>query len=250
MFASLSGRRRAFFGGLALVVSLAIAAVAISVSRSTPATRAVGVPIVVVPGYGGDARSVRTLLGALGITGRSVHVVVGADSGRGPVAESATLLDRAIRDLGTDEVDLIGYSAGGVVVRYWSAQEDRSADPRRIVTIGSPHHGTSLAAGLTGLSPADCVAACAELRPGSDLLRRLGDPDETPTDAVWTSVWTADDETVVPPETASLSGAANVRLQDLCPGVRVTHSGLVTDQLPLRVVVAAIEPGSVAATGC
>ncbi|MEO6712147.1 MAG: lipase [Mycobacteriales bacterium] len=243
MIRSLSARRRAFYAGLALVAVVVAAVVAVA-TRSPSRTRAIGVPIVVVAGYGGSAGSVDGLVAALRQSGRTVTVVVGADSGRGPIAASAARLDAAIDDLATGEVDLVGYSAGGVIVRFWTSLQGRSARPRRIITVGSPHHGTALADSLTGLSPTDCVAACAELRPGSALLRGLAAGDETPTDAEWTSIWTADDETVVPPQTAVLAGARNIRLQDRCPALRVSHSGLVTDARVLRLIVSAVDFGA------
>ena len=59
----------------------------------------------------------------------------------------------------------------------------------------------------------------------------------------WLSVWTADDETVTPPGTASaLAGTTQVQVQAVCPGARVTHSALPTDPAVTGVVLRALSP--------
>lgn len=243
VLASLTPQRRRLVVGvgvLACAVLLATAAALAATRRTPPPTPDALVPIVVVPGYGGDAGSVATLATRLRSLGRPVHVVELPSFGTGTVAGSARALDRAIDRLEVTRVDLVGHSAGGVVIRYWVSELGGDELARRVVTLGSPHHGTTLAAQLGGLSPADCRGACAELRPGSQLLRDLNERDETPGAASWTAVWTADDETVTPVDSATLTGAANVRVQDLCPGVRVSHGGLARDELPLAVTLAAV----------
>jgi triacylglycerol lipase len=77
--------------------------------------------------------------------------------------------------------------------------------------------------------------------PGSALLARLNRGDETPAGPAFTSIWTASDQTVTPPASASLQGAVNVRLQDVCAGAGVGHGGLVRDPLVLGLVVRALD---------
>ena len=235
VLAGMSPRRRVVVA--AFVCSVVVAGVVGALAlRPAPAPR--GVPVFVVPGYGGDAGSVSTLVSALRSAGRDVRVVVPPENGRAPVADGAATLGRAVRSSRAARVDVVGFSAGGVVARLWVA-DGGAARARHVVTLGSPHHGTALLARVSGLAPEDCVGACADMRPGSALLARLNGGDETPDGPRWVTFWTADDETVVPPPSAALEGARNVRVQDLCGRRRVSHGGLVTDAGVVAMAVAA-----------
>jgi hypothetical protein len=77
------------------------------------------------------------------------------------------------------------------------------------------------------------------MAPGSELLEQLGG-DETPDGPEWMSLWTTQDQIVKPPETARLEGAINVPLQDLCPGLRLSHGALTSDPVVQAVVVEAL----------
>ena len=47
---------------------------------------------------------------------------------------------------GTDSVDVVGYSAGGVIARLFVRDDGGDSVVRRVLTLGSPHHGTDVAA--------------------------------------------------------------------------------------------------------
>ena len=112
-----------------------------------------------------------------------------------------------------------------------------------VVTLGSPHHGTSLADLAGDLAPSSCPIGCEQLGTTSDLLARLNAGDETPAGPTWVSVWTEQDETVTPPDSAELEGALNIPVQSVCPGLRVGHGGLPSDPSVQAIVVAELAPG-------
>jgi triacylglycerol esterase/lipase EstA (alpha/beta hydrolase family) len=140
----------------------------------------------------------------------------------------------------TGAVDLVGYSAGGVVIRLWLADPGRALRARRVVLLGTPNHGTELAGAAAALGPGLCGSIC-QLAPGSAVLAELNRGDETPPGPRFFSIWTAQDQTVVPPATAVLDGAANIRVQDVCPSARLGHGDLVTSPLALGLVVEALQ---------
>jgi triacylglycerol esterase/lipase EstA (alpha/beta hydrolase family) len=127
------------------------------------------------------------------------------------------------------------------VVRAFLADRGGAARSRRVVLLGTPNHGTDLAGAAAAVDTRLCAGSCAQLVPGSALLARLNRGDETPAGPAFTSIWTAGDQTVTPPASASLQGAVNVRLQDVCAGAGVGHGGLVRDPLVLGLVARALD---------
>jgi triacylglycerol lipase len=253
MFASLSPARRRLV--LALVVVTVMAAVALAVlafSRRQDTVSAAPQdklgPVLLVPGYGGSTTALSSLAARLRAEGRRATIVTLPDHGVGDLAGQAKTLDAAARaDLsstGAASVDVIGYSAGGVVARLWARSDGGAAKARRIVTLGSPHHGTEVAA-VGEVVPGACPAACQELAPNSDLLNQLNAGDETPTGPQWVSIWTSVDEVVVPPDSARLAGATNIEVQAVCHGSTVAHGQLPTDPTVQGMVLAELGTGPV-----
>jgi triacylglycerol esterase/lipase EstA (alpha/beta hydrolase family) len=175
---------------------------------------------------------------ALQRAGREASVVHLGGDGTGDLNLQADVLQDAVRRVltaGAQSVDLVGYSAGGVVVRLWARQYDGGSVARRIVTLGAPQHGTDLAALASNVLPGGCPAACQQLATDSDLIQQLNSGDETPPGPAWVSIWTTDDTISTPPRTARLSGALDFAVQRVCPGMHVSH-----DQLPADPVVVAM----------
>ena len=187
--------------------------------------------VLLVAGYGGSTTALQGLQARLRASGRRVEIVPPVGDNTGDLRAQARQLDAVARRAvaaGAPSVDVVGYSAGGVVARIWVAELGGDGLARRVVTLGSPHHGTQVAGLAAGLAPASCPLACRELAPGSPVLRGL---PEAPAGPRWTSIWTNGDETVLPPDSARLAGAVTVQLQQVCADARVTHGGLPGDPL-------------------
>jgi triacylglycerol lipase len=131
----LSPRRRALVAAVAVAVVLAAAALAVGLGR--PAGPAVPfgpaeTPVLVVPGYNGTPVSVGTLAARLRSEGRRVVVVDLPDRGTGDLRASALALGAAVDRTGAARVDLVGFSAGGLVVRLLLADPARALRARRV----------------------------------------------------------------------------------------------------------------------
>jgi triacylglycerol esterase/lipase EstA (alpha/beta hydrolase family) len=239
-------RRRLVIGvaGLVVVGVLALTAAVVvprlGASDVDPVAQDAQPPVLLVPGYGGGTAGLDVLAAALRQQGRDVTVVRLAGDGTGDLNVQADVVQTAVRRqvaAGAPSVDLVGYSAGGVTVRLWVRAYDGGSVARRIVTLGSPHHGTDLASLGADIAPSACPEACRQLATDSDLIRELDHGDETPAGPRWVSIWTTDDQISTPPETARLDGALDFSVQQVCPGVEVSHG-----QLPeSRVVIAMVE---------
>ncbi len=228
MFSALPpARRRLVLGVVALVAAVAVAvAVTVVVRRAGPSplrpvAQDLPGPVLLVPGYGGSTTAVEVLAERLSAAGRDATVVTLPGGGTGDLAEQARVVgaavDAALARTAAGSVDLVGYSAGGVVARLWVADGGGGSLTRRVVTLGSPHHGTQLASLAGSLAPSQCPAACRQLAPGSPLLTRLNSADETPDGPAWVSIWSTVDDVVTPPESARLDGALDLTVQSICP---------------------------------
>ena len=245
-------RRRMLLGILAVLVAGAVAAVILVVVNRPGSSDAAGPvrqddpgPVLLVPGYGGSTSALDVLAARLRSAGRQATVVRLPGDGTGALGDQAEVLDRAARSAiaaGAPSVDVVGYSAGGVVARLWAEEDGGAGIARRIVTLGSPHHGTDLASLAGSLLPGQCPTACAELAPNSDLLTRLN-ARTMPAGPVWVSVWTEQDQVVTPPDSARLDGAVNIPVQSICAGAQLDHGNLPRDPVVQSLVLTALAPG-------
>jgi triacylglycerol esterase/lipase EstA (alpha/beta hydrolase family) len=249
----LSPARRRLVVAVLVLATVAVVALAtvLAVSRSSgdaiePAAQETPGPVLLVPGYGGNTASLQGLAGRLTAAGRDATVVALPGDGRGDLVESAAALDAAVtaalERTGAETVDVVGYSAGGLVARLWVA-DTGAGRVRRVVTLGSPHHGTGLADLAGDVAVEQCPEACRQMATDSDLLARLNAGDETPEGPTWVSIWTTQDRTVTPPDSARLDGATNLPIQSVCADAMVAHGELPRVPLVQEMVLAELAPG-------
>ena len=149
----------------------------------------------------------------------------------------AKALARAMRELQRSfegvGFDVVAHSMGGLITRKVLSEESTlAADARRIVTLGSPHHGTGLLSWIR-FGP---VYEMMSLE--SDFIRELPDFRVSAPDAVVTTVATEQDLIVYPLETCFLPGSREVTLNGL------GHLGLLTDPEAVEVVAESLPPTS------
>ena len=124
----MSPRRRLL---LALVAAAVLVAAVVVVGRlvatrgpavapdARPAQDVLG-PVLLVPGYGGAGAALEPLAGRIRATGRTATVVALPGNGTGDLVAQVDALNRAVDGAlaaGAPSVDVVGYSAGGVVPR-------------------------------------------------------------------------------------------------------------------------------------
>ncbi len=243
MLASLTRKRLALIAAAIIVLMVLVVRARDQPFLLSAAPQDQAGPVLLVPGYGGSTSALEVLAGQLQAAGRTATVLTLPGDGTGDIREAAAALKDAATaaiTAGAPSVDVVGYSAGGVTARYWARELGGATQARRIVTLGSPQHGAKLA-GLGALI-GQCPPACQQLRPGSDLLDALNKGDETPDGPRWTTVWTEQDEVVTPPDSARLKGATQVVLQQLCPGLSVSHGDLPRSPTVTAIVLQVLSP--------
>ena len=127
---------------------------------------------------------------------------------------------------GAAHVLLVCHSMGGLVARAYVRQRGL-ARIKRIVTIGTPHHGSIFARGLIGR----CLA---QMRPGNAWLAELNRDEAKPSTVPITSIWSRHDSLVAPQASGELACAENVAL------VGVGHNALLNDSRVMELVRRAI----------
>ncbi len=254
----LSPRRRLFMAGVAgvaaVLVVVAVVAALVSGGGARAAPPAAGQPaqdrpgpVLLVPGYGGSTGSLSVLARRIRAAGRQATVLHLPGNGTGSLIADAGVLNSAVNRAlrgGAPSVDVIGYSAGGVTALLWARDDGGTHKARRVVTLGSPFHGAQLASAAEAFVPGACPAACQQLVPGSRLLSRLN-ATAVPARPRWLSLWSTDDRTVTPPDSARLAGALNVPIQSVCPAVQISHSQLPTSPAVTAMVLQALGSGPV-----
>ena len=104
-------------------------------------------------------------------------------------------------------ITMVGHSMGGLVARA-ALRAARPGLIGRIITLGAPHHGTALACRFRWPS-------ARQMCPGSSWLARLNDCQEDRLAIPVTSLYSVDDNYIVPADSARLGGARAIELQGL-----------------------------------
>jgi len=117
---------------------------------------------------------------------------------------------------GAEQVSLVGHSMGGLVARAYL----RRFGPRRVgklVTMGTPHHGSILAWTFPG-------RGLEQMRPGNAWLADLNRHETRAAPAPIVSIWSRHDSMVAPQASSELACAENV------PFVGIGHNALLVDE--------------------
>lgn len=124
-------------------------------------------------------------------------------------------IDALLARSGARHVDIVAHSMGGIVARLL-AQGDYATRIRKLVTLGTPHHGSHLA--FAGLGP-----EAAQLTPQSRLLERL---NSAPQQDNITSLGSSHDNIILPTRAAVYNPDTHVEFPLLGH-----NSMLVSDQV-------------------
>ncbi|MBT2367823.1 alpha/beta fold hydrolase [Streptomyces sp. ISL-10] len=158
------------------------------------------------------------------------------------IRAAAELLGRHVEEIcarsGRRQVDIVGHSLGGLIARYYVQRLGGDHRVRTLVTLGTPHSGTSVAP-LAGAHP-----IVRQMRPGSSVIEELRMPAPG-CRTRFVSFWSDLDRIMVPVETACIDHP-----DLLAQNVRVSGIGHLA--LPVHPAVAAgireaLESGAAAA---
>ena len=124
-------------------------------------------------------------------------------------------------------LDLIGFSMGGIVSRYYVQRLGGIDRVQRLLTISSPHHGTWTAYALER-------TGCIQMRPGSIFLQDLNRDAVMLEQLNFTSIWTPFDLMIIPANSSKMPVGKEVQVPVLY------HDWMPVDTGSLEAVVAAL----------
>ena len=146
-------------------------------------------------------------------------------------------VDDILEETGAEKIDLVSHSMGGLSTRYYVKFLGGIDLVDDYVSLGSPHHGATLAYIVRG-----------DMKPGSDFLEELNSGDETPGgilpdsgthvpgDIEYVSIYSDSDE-LVWGDSAVLDGALNINTGNLDG---VDHLALLDDEIVINMVASYI----------
>ena len=165
-------------------------------------------PVILLHGLGDRPRLFRHLVARLESGGREAHALeLVPNNGHARLEDLAAQVADAIGQRFAPErkLDLVGFSMGGIVARYYIQRLGGLERVERLITIGSPHQGTWSAHFL----PRD---GARQMRPGSRFLRDLNRDADQLTRLKVASIWTPYDFMIVPGGSARLAGSSTYRV--------------------------------------
>lgn len=171
-------------------------------------------PIVMVHGYSASTSAFNTMESRLQADGQPSCALYKfgynslGDSNTTSARRLKSFVDGALSTTGQAKARLIAHSNGGLVSRWYRVYEGGSRQTSKLITLGTPHQGTSWAYA--------CVsAACFEMRPNSSFLQSLGGK------GCDVSLWSDADEIILPNSSAMCGNSIQTK--------SVGHNTLLTD---------------------
>lgn len=124
-------------------------------------------------------------------------------------------------------LDVVGYSMGGIVSRYYVQRLGGVQRVQRLITLSSPHNGTWVAYGSQR-------PGCLQMRPNSSFLTDLNRGTSILNQLNFTSIWTPFDTMIVPASSSQMAVGKDVRVWVSA------HHLMVSDPKSLQLVASSL----------
>ena len=187
-------------------------------------------PVVLVHGIHSTGRDMERLARHLRSQGCEVLMpTFMPNGGQAPIEHLARqLADYTARELHGRRFDLVGFSMGGLVSRYYLQRLGGLEHVDHFVTLAAPHNGTRMAWLARG-------PGGVQMRPGSEFLRDLARDADSLRRVKFTSLYTPLDTVIVPARSSEVSQACNIRVWGLI------HPSFILEKRCIRAVADALQ---------
>jgi triacylglycerol lipase len=126
-------------------------------------------------------------------------------------------------------IDIVAFSMGGIVSRYYIQRLGGIKQVQRFITISSPHNGTVVAY-------ASQRPGCVQMRPDNLFLKDLNSDASILKQLNFTSIWTPYDLMIVPAKSSQMPFGREVIVPALI------HPWMLTDIRTMKIVAEALKP--------
>ena len=187
--------------------------------------------VVLVHGIHSNSRDMTRLARHLRAGGREVFTPdLTPNGGQATIGElGRQLADYTAKHLPRGrKFDLVGFSMGGLVSRYYVQRLGGTERVGHLVTIAAPHHGTVFAR-------LSSQPGALEMRRDSAFLRDLARDNTALSRVKFTSFYTPLDLVIVPARSSEMPQARNVRMW------AALHPSLILEKRCIRTVAAALK---------
>jgi triacylglycerol lipase len=187
-------------------------------------------PVLLVHGLMDTSSKMRKIAAYLRRLGWQVaDIDLTANNGDTPLEvlarQVATKIDRTFAP--NQSIDLLGFSMGGLVSRYYIQRLGGIDRIQRFVTISTPHRGTIAANFSTRYG-------CIQMRPEHHFIQDLNRDVECLKSLNFTSLWTPFDLIILPPSSSQLGIGTELKIPVL------THPQMVSDRRVLAAIATAL----------
>jgi triacylglycerol lipase len=190
-------------------------------------------PVLLIHGIGDTHRVFQAMTVYLRDRGWPIHALDLVPN-RGEVGLDQLALqvrDYAATHLAEQPFDLLGFSMGGIVSRYYLQRLGGLSQVQRFITLSSPHNGTFIAYARNR-------PGVKQMRPGSDFLSDLNGTVNELAQVQFTSLWTPYDLMILPAHSSRLPVGQMGQIPALA------HPLMLRDRRSLAVVAAALNTPS------
>uniref|UniRef100_UPI0002F0742A esterase/lipase family protein n=1 Tax=Nocardia higoensis TaxID=228599 RepID=UPI0002F0742A len=178
----------------------------------------------------------------------------GTEDLRASAHQVGEFVDRVLAETGAQQVDLVGFSQGANVTRYYVNKLGGAAKVGRWVGLASPTYGgvmyglVPIAQAVPGALDAFAMVtslAAVQQAQGSPTMLALNEGGDTVPGVEYVTIGSRVDEMIQPFDNIALrgEGARNIVLQDLCPQNLTGHFHMVYDPYVRDLLLTVLDPG-------
>ncbi len=198
-------------------------------------------PVLLIHGYGCNSGYWHPMSNAL-LQANITHHAVNLEPVIGGIDEYVPLIHRAVEKLcketGRDRIVIVAHSMGGLATRAY-LRDHGSRRVAKIITLGTPHHGTALAHFGVGLNTHQMRWTASEQEGlSSNWLRKLAASEDPSVYRLFVSIYSHQDNIISPQNSSHLAGAKNTEFHG------VGHVALAFDPLIQAQVIREIQDAS------